>query len=40
VNPQTALYVGYASGAMATDQFALRQMNRSLFAKVSYAWLK
>jgi hypothetical protein len=40
VNAQTALYFGYASGATGTDQFALTHANRTLFAKVSYAWLK
>lgn len=40
VNAQTALYFGYVSGASGTDQFALTHANRTLFAKVSYAWLK
>lgn len=40
VNAQTALYLGYVSGVSGTDQFALTHANRTLFAKVSYAWLR
>lgn len=40
VNAQTALYFGYVSGASATDQAALTQTNRTVFGKLSYAWLK
>ena len=40
VNAQTALYVGYVSGASATEQAALTQTNRTVFGKVSYAWLR
>jgi hypothetical protein len=40
VNAQTALYFGYVSGASATDQATLTQTNRTVFGKVSYAWLK
>ena len=40
VNAQTALYFGYVSGASAADQSPLTQTNRTVFGKVSYAWLK
>jgi hypothetical protein len=40
VNAQTALSFGYVSGANATDQSPLTQTNRTVFGKVSYAWLK
>jgi Domain of unknown function (DUF5916)/Carbohydrate family 9 binding domain-like len=40
VNAQTALYFGYVSGASATEQSPLTQTNRTVFGKVSYAWLK
>ena len=40
VNAQTALYFGYVSGASETDQSPLTQTNRTVFGKVSYAWLK
>ncbi|MBI4263130.1 MAG: carbohydrate binding family 9 domain-containing protein [Acidobacteria bacterium] len=40
VNAQTALYFGYVSGARGTEEFALTHANRTLFAKVGYAWLR
>jgi hypothetical protein len=40
VNPQTAMYVGYVSGASGTDEFAMTHANQTLFAKFSYAWLR
>jgi hypothetical protein len=40
INAQTALYVGYVTGASGTDQFALTPANRTFFSKVSYAWLR
>jgi hypothetical protein len=40
VNAQTALYFGYVSGASETDQSPLTQTNRTVFGKVSYAWLR
>jgi len=43
VNPQTLLYVGYSDGYLgdAADErsFGLTQTTRTLFVKVSYAWL-
>ena len=40
VNAQTALYFGYVSGASATEQSPMTQTNRTVFGKMSYAWLK
>ena len=40
VNAQTALYFGYTSGVSGTDQFAMTHEKQTLFAKVSYAWLR
>jgi hypothetical protein len=40
VNAQTALYFGYVSGSSATEHAPLAQTNRTVFGKVSYAWLK
>jgi hypothetical protein len=40
VNAQTALYFGYVSGASAAEQAPLTQTNRTVFGKMSYAWLK
>ena len=41
LNPQTVLYVGAASGGLEDDRTAdLMQTNRTMFAKVSYAWLR
>jgi hypothetical protein len=40
VNPQTVLYVGYADNSLDDDSvFDLTRINRTLFAKLSYAWL-
>ncbi len=41
LNPQTVLYVGAANSGLEDDRTAdLMQTNRTLFAKVSYAWLR
>lgn len=40
VNAQTALYFGYTSGVSGTDRFAMTHEKRTLFAKLSYAWLR
>ena len=40
VNAQTALYFGYVSGGSATERAPLTQTNRTVFGKVSYAWVK
>jgi hypothetical protein len=40
VNAQTALYFGYTSGVSGTDGFAMAHERRTLFAKLSYAWLR
>ncbi len=40
VNPQTAIYAGLATGANATEVRSLTRETQTLFAKVSYAWLR
>jgi hypothetical protein len=41
LNPQTLLYVGYADGGLEDDRVVdLMRTNRTMFAKVSYAWLR
>jgi hypothetical protein len=41
LNPQTVLYVGAANSGLEDDRTAdLMQTNRTMFAKVSYAWLR
>lgn len=41
LNPQTVLYVGAANSGLEDDRTAdLMQTNRTIFAKVSYAWLR
>jgi hypothetical protein len=40
VNPQTVVYVGYADNSLEDDSLLdLTRTNRTLFAKLSYAWL-
>ena len=40
VNAQTAMFFGYTSGASGTDQAPLTHATRTLFTKLSYAWLR
>ena len=40
LNAQTAMYLGYLTGASGSDDFALTNANRTLFAKFSYAFLR
>jgi hypothetical protein len=41
LNPQTVLYAGAANSGLEDDRTAdLMQTNRTIFAKVSYAWLR
>ena len=39
VNPQSAVYLGFSTGARGTEEFSLTPAHRTVFAKVSYAWL-
>jgi hypothetical protein len=39
VNPQTVLFLGYSDLHLADDEFDLTQSNRTLFAKIGYAWI-
>lgn len=38
VNPQTVLFVGYASTRLANDTYDVTEADRTLFVKVGYAW--
>ncbi len=41
LNPQTVLYAGYSDNALDDDSLiGLTRTDRTLFAKVSYAWLR
>ncbi|MGH9379573.1 MAG: DUF5916 domain-containing protein [Thermoanaerobaculia bacterium] len=39
LNARTALLAGYSDGHLGTDAFDLTQTDRTLFLKLSYAWL-
>jgi hypothetical protein len=40
VNPQTAVYVGYTDGYAGTEEYGLTQQDRTIFVKLSYAWVR
>jgi len=39
INPQTVFFLGYSDGYRAIDQDPYEQQGRTLFTKMSYAWL-
>jgi hypothetical protein len=39
INPQTVFYVGYSDSHYGTDEFCLTQSDRTVFAKIGYAWV-
>jgi hypothetical protein len=39
INPQTVLYLGYSDNYMGYDGVDLAQKDRTLFAKIGYAWV-
>jgi hypothetical protein len=39
VNPQTVLFVGYSDTSAAAGDYGLTRTNRTVFAKVGYAWV-
>jgi hypothetical protein len=39
INPQTVFYLGYSDGHYGTDDFCLPQTDRTIFAKIGYAWV-
>jgi hypothetical protein len=39
VNPQTVLFIGYSDLRLGDQDIALTQSNRTLFAKIGYAWV-
>jgi hypothetical protein len=40
VNPQTAIYAGYSDNQIANDSFDLTRTGRTIFIKLSYAWVR
>lgn len=38
INPQTVFFIGYSDNYYGDQQLDLRQTNRTLFAKLGYAW--
>lgn len=38
VNPQTVLFLGYSDNQLGLLQFDLTHTDRTLFAKIGYAW--
>lgn len=39
VNPSTVVFVGYSDNSLADQNFGLTQLNRTIFAKIGYAWV-
>jgi hypothetical protein len=39
VNPRTVLFIGYSDNSFGERDFGLTQANRTVFAKVGYAWV-
>ena len=39
VNPRTVLFVGYSDNSFGTDEYDLTKKDRTVFAKVGYAWV-
>jgi hypothetical protein len=39
LNPQTVLFVGYSDNSAATQDYGLTRTDRTIFAKVGYAWV-
>jgi len=39
LNPQTVLFVGYSDNSAATQDYGFTQTDRTIFAKVGYAWV-
>jgi len=39
LNPRTVLFVGYSDSSSATQDYGLTQADRTIFAKIGYAWV-
>ena len=39
LNPRTVLFVGYSDTSFATQDYGLTQVDRTIFAKIGYAWV-
>jgi hypothetical protein len=40
INPQTAIYIGFADNFVGAEEYNLTQNSHSVFIKLGYAWLK
>jgi hypothetical protein len=39
LNPRTVLFFGYSDSSFATQDYGLTQADRTIFAKIGYAWV-
>jgi hypothetical protein len=39
LNPRTVFFLGYSDNSQATQDYGLTQSDRTLFAKIGYAWV-
>jgi len=39
LNPRTVFFVGYSDTSFATQDYSLTQADRTVFAKIGYAWV-
>ncbi len=39
LNPRTVLFLGYSDSSLATQDYGLTRQDRTIFAKVGYAWV-
>jgi len=39
LNPRTVLFIGYSDSSKATQDYGLTQQDRTIFAKIGYAWV-
>jgi hypothetical protein len=39
INPQTLVFIGYSENRFGMEGIVLSQLDRTFFAKISYAWL-
>ncbi|RLE26317.1 MAG: hypothetical protein DRJ61_18475 [Acidobacteria bacterium] len=39
VNPQTVFFLGYSDNSQGNQEYPLTQSDRTIFAKVGYAWV-
>ena len=39
LNPRTVLFVGYSDNSQSTQDYGFTKKDRTIFAKVGYAWV-